>query len=243
MPSQLKISKRIQEYAARKEAASSGKGRVYTKQDKYLAQAWSGAEGLVDRVERFGANEKGARIRLENWNRELLLLYGDLRISEAWLTGCAQLGKTLSAYSVMIDWICYGGFNVGWSYSTLNDLYQMVPMQFTPMIEDWIANMESAGIPVSGDKDHANNRTRYQVGGATAIFTYVSTSKPNTQGGKAAAGGSVVSFQADAMFMEERSQYPAGAAAPLARRLDQSGIPTRPIRELGTPGGGQWIQL
>ncbi|MGI0485856.1 hypothetical protein ACN4EK_10495 [Pantanalinema rosaneae CENA516] len=71
----------------------------------------------------------------------------------------------------------------------------------------------------------------------------MSTSSPTVRaGGKAAAGGAAVSFQADWMVLEERSQYPPGAADPLPRRLDASMLPSRPIRELGTPGGGQGIE-
>ena len=103
--------------------------------------------------------------------------------------------------------------------------------------------MQEDGHNFRRNRDRTVN-SRYQVEGATAIFSYVSTTRLMTskRDGTAVAGGAAVSFQADIAFLEERSQYPPGAADPIPRRLDASMLPTRPMRELGTPGGGQGIE-
>lgn len=87
----------------------------------------------------------------------------------------------------------------------------------------------------------SQNNSVYQVGKASGIFTYASTSRPSSER-PAAAGSAVVSVSADILFLEERSQYQPGSDAPLFRRLDASRIPTKPVRALGTPGGGQGIE-
>lgn len=82
----------------------------------------------------------------------------------------------------------------------------------------------------------------FQYNGADAQFTYVSTSEMKDGNGKAAAGGIAVGVSRDILFKEERSQYAPGAGDPLNRRLDAGRLPSRPTRELGTPGAGQGIE-
>ncbi|MCC5622700.1 hypothetical protein [Nostoc sp. CHAB 5715] len=89
----------------------------------------------------------------------------------------------------------------------------------------------------------AQNLKTFQVMGATTQFTYVSVSKKReSDDGRASAGGVNVGFSADVLIKEERSQYPPGAGDPLNRRLDAARLPSRPIRELGTPGSGNGVE-
>jgi hypothetical protein len=202
----------------------------------------SGGEGFLERVRTFGCTEKGNKLKMSPWYEEYLRLIGDFRIQHLLTTGPAQCGKTLGHTLLMVDSITTGKLNSAWFYESRTSLDQNVPMQFHPVADFWIAQMQEQGIRFRRGRDRSIN-TRYQVDQVNAIFSYVSTSRPSLRDqGRAAAGGAAVSFQADWMVLEERSQYPPGAADPLPRRLDASMLPTRPIRELGTPGGGQGIE-
>jgi hypothetical protein len=201
-----------------------------------------GGQDFVDRVKKYGCTEKGDKLRLPTWYEEYLLAIGDFRLSHVLTTGPAQNGKTMGHTLLMADCLTTGKLNSAWFYDSRTNLDQNVPMQFHPVMEFWIAHMQEDGIRFRRGRDRTIN-TRYQVDQANAIFSYVSTSRPSIRDmGRAAAGGAAVSFQADWMVLEERSQYPPGAADPLPRRLDASMLPSRPIRELGTPGGGQGIE-
>ena len=202
-----------------------------------------GGQGFTDRVRRYGCTEKGERLSLSPWFEEALMIVGDLRLHHVLTTGCAQVGKTLINNLLVADCLTTGRLNTCWFYDSRTNLDANVPMQSQPVIEFWVAQMGEDGYRFKRNRDRTIN-TRYQVEGATAIFSYVSTTRllPAKREGTAVAGGAAVSFQADIAFLEERSQYPPGAADPIPRRLDASMLPTRPIRELGTPGGGQGIE-
>lgn len=127
--------------------------------------------------------------------------------------------------------------NTLWTYAQERTLNKLVPRQFRPLIGHWLRRhnivlKRSAGV---------QSNTLFQVGIANASFTYVSTVGSNKAGG-AAAGGSIIGESADIAFLEERSQYPPGADAPIYRRLDASSIPSHPVRQLGTPGAGGGIE-
>lgn len=207
-------------------------------EDVYLR----GGKGFVERVELYGKTEKQSAIELSRWYREFLSLIGDFRISHVLTTGPAQVGKTLGHAMLFVDVLTTGKLNGAWFYDTRTSLDQNVPMSFTPVAESWISSMVRVGHRFNRRADRCIN-TRFQVDQVNGIFSYVSTSRPGTrEQGTAAAGGMAVSFQADWMVLEERSQYRAGSADALPRRLDASMLPTRPIRELGTPGGGTGIE-
>jgi hypothetical protein len=201
-----------------------------------------GGVDFLERVKKYGCTEKGERLRITPWVEEFLLLIGDFRVAHVLTTGPAQVGKTIAHTLLVVDTLTSGKLNSAWFYDSRTNLDQNVPMQFHPVADFWIAEMQSQGIRFRRGRDRSIN-TRYQVDQVNAIFSYVSTSRPSIrESGRAAAGGAAVSFQADWMVLEERSQYPPGAADPLPRRLDASMLPTRPIRELGTPGGGGGIE-
>jgi hypothetical protein len=178
------------------------------------------------------------------WFCELLELLGDFRVPHTVTTGCAQLGKTQSHTLLIVDTIVHGKLNAGWFYASRDNRDLNVPEQFYPVVTEWLDRLARDTKEVLiGEKDRQSS-SRYQVDGTTAIFSYANTSKATPQRqGLAAAGGGAVSFTANVLFYEERSQWFSGTADPLIRRLDASLIPTRPIRELGTPGSGLGIEV
>lgn len=217
--------------------------RSAVRRQQFVEEMEQGSAGFVERVEKYGRNERGEKLTLTRWYREYLGLIGDLRLHRTLTSGPAQVGKTLGHTLLQCDCLTHGKLNAGWIYDTAQNLQRNAPMQFRPIVENWVNALEQAGRKFIRKRDRTMLE-RYQVEGANAIFAYVSTSRPSVSGagGTAAAGSAVVSFQADILFLEERSQYPPGAADPLPRRLDASILPSRPIRELGTPGGGQGIE-
>lgn len=203
-----------------------------------------GGKPFVDRVRSYGATDKGEPLRMPQWFCELLECIGDYRVPHTLTTGCAQLGKTQSHTLLIADTIVHGKLNAGWFYASRDSRNLNVPEQFYPVLDKWLERLAIETGEALGDEGDRQNTARYQVDGVTAIFSYANTSKPTpSRQGLATAGGAAVSFTANVLFLEERSQWIPGTADPLPRRLDASLIPTRPIRELGTPGAGQGIEV
>jgi hypothetical protein len=219
----------------------------YTDEKNDLRQAYvdavmaRGGKDFVERVQLYGATERGEKLRFTPSYLEQLELTGDFRVPWVLTTGPAQIGKTLSHLLIQIDGVVCGKLNGAWFYATGRALDQMVPIQFRPAIGYWIKNMEAAGFRFRRQTDTMVN-TRYQVDGANAIFTFVSTTN-KTNDGMAVVGGVAASFTADYSIMEERSQYDSGSADICLDRMNNSKLPTRPRRDLGTPGGGMGIEV
>jgi hypothetical protein len=229
-----------------KQAAKSPQlylGDRQSQRDRFLTDAFaSGGQGFLSRIRQYGMTEKCTPIILRQHYCEYLQLLGDLRISWVLTTGPAQVGKTLGHTFLMIDSVVCGKLNGAWFYDSRTSLDQYAPMQFRPPVEAWIANMEADGYQFRRGGDRSIN-TRYQVDGANAIFSFVSTSKMSrADAGGAAAAAAASSFPADFAVMEERSQYAPGAADVCLDRLANSIIPTKPRRDLGTSGGGMGIE-
>ena len=189
-------------------------------------------------MQQWGINERGEKLSLQNWHLEYAELIGDFRVNHTLTTGCSQVGKTLMHSLLLCFCITEGGLNTLWSYDQERSLNIQVSSNFRPVMEKWLKARK-----IEESSKDAKNNTIYQVQGTTAQFVYVSTSKlKDTESGTAAAGGIAVGVSRDILFKEERSQYPPGASDPLNRRLDAGRLPTRPIRELGTPGSGNGIE-
>ncbi|MHC5756099.1 MAG: hypothetical protein ACYTXF_36880, partial [Nostoc sp.] len=238
------LRRKLQNAALKSAAVNTS--RTQSKHDQreaFIADVYErGGKGFVERVGLFATTERQSSVRLPRWYREYLLTIGDFRLNKVLTTGPAQCGKTLGHAMLFVDCLTTGKLNGVWFYDTRTSLDQNVPMQFQPVAESWIANMMAAGHKFNRRSDRCIN-TRYQIDQVNGIFAYVSTSRPGQRdNGTAAAGGMAVSYQADYAFLEERSQYRAGSADSIPRRLDASLLPTRPIRELGTPGGGTGIE-
>lgn len=197
-----------------------------------------GGKGFVNAIAKYGCNERGDDLSLPDWFLEYAELLGDFRVGEVYVSGCAQVGKTL-CNTLLVSYCLSNGINTLWSYDQERSLNIQVPSNFRPVISGWLQRMKA-----KPSRQDARNNTLYQYKGASSQFVYVSTSKirNNNATGTAAAGGIAVGVSRDILFKEERSQYPPGAADPLNRRLDAGRLPSRPVRELGTPGSGNGIE-
>lgn len=226
-------------------ASESGADDISVQQmrDRFIQDVYDrGGLGFLERVQKYGKTEQGETIKFAPWFLDALRLVGDFRIADVLITGAAQQGKTLAVLLCVADTLFCGKCNPAWFYDSLNNLNRNVKQQFFPIAETWLEAMGLDGWePVYiGTK----NTQRFAINGAYMVFSYVSTSAigRGNMSGKAMAGAAAVSFQADMLVLEERSQYPPGAADPLPRRLDASKLQSRPVRELGTPGAGGGIE-
>ena len=209
--------------------------------DRFIEQCYIlGGKPFVAAVKRWGVNERGDRLTLYPWHEEYAEMIGDFRVKITLASGCAQVGKTLLHTLLVCFCLTEGRLNTLWSYDQERTLDLQVPSNFRPVIRQWLA---SRNIKVGRSSEGVRNNTLYQLGSVSAQFTYVSTSAKAKNEGGAAAGGIAVGTSRDILFQEERSQYPMGAGDPLVRRLDASRLPSQPIRELGTPGAGNGIEL
>ncbi len=198
-----------------------------------------GGKPFVEAVQKWGVNERGDSLTLLPWHKEYAELIGDMRVAEVLTSGAAQVGKSLMHTLLLCYCITEGGLSTIWAYDQERSLNIQVPSNFRPVIKAWL---KTRGIQTKLGEGTQNN-TIFQVKGATAQFVYVSTSRlRETEEGKAAAGSVAVGVSRDILFKEERSQYPPGAGDPLNRRLDAGRLPSRPIRELGTPASGNGIE-
>lgn len=223
------IKKRLQE---------RGSG-VKVKREKAIKLLENGeiAPIFLEAIKNHGKNEKGEDLILSPYLVEALTLISDMRVPLTLVSGAAQTGKTL----VHLLLICYlsqeGKLNTLWAYPQERILNKCVPFQFRPIMESWLKSQGINPNKVGGSK----NNTLYQLDGGANLFTYVMAGAVAKTGG-ATAAASVVAISADLLVEEERSQYPIGAGAPLARRLDAGRLRYHPIRQLGTPGSGKGIE-
>lgn len=204
----------------------------------------TGGKGFVQRCKMYGVNEKSQPLRFYPWFEELLEIIGDYRIKHTLTTGCSQLCKTLSNTLLLVDTLVVYRLNIGWFYATRDAMFLNIREQFLPIAQEY-ANRFSRANRVSIQRDDDRKLSnRYQINGATAMFSFCSTSSRTSpqREGLASVGGAAASSQMNALFIEERSQSQPASIAVLPRRLDASSIPTKPIRELGTPGRGLGIE-
>jgi hypothetical protein len=200
-----------------------------------------GGQPFVDAIQKYGRNEQGEELKMTPWFIELAYLVGDLRIGQGDMTGCSQLGKTLLMSLRAAFLLIECRLNGMWGFDQRESRDIQVPSNFRPIAEKWVElKTKETGVKIQTAADKKNN-TIFQVAGAIIQFMYVSTSSTKSDG-KAAAGGTAVGVSRDFGTREERSQYPPGAGDVLDRRLDASRIPTRPMWDNGTPGGGLGIE-
>jgi len=202
-------------------------------------------EQLLSRVKQFGTTEKGEPLVIRNWSEELLLTVGDLRIHHALTCGNAQCGKSLFNTLLLVDFLIFTRLNALWFYPSKSQVDTLVPELFGNIVRRYLENVENYyGISLTLPTDR-RLASRYQVNGATAIFSYASNSaKDNspTKQGLATVGTAASAISASILFIDERSQIDPQAIAILPRRLDAGRIPTQPIREVGTFGSGLGIE-
>lgn len=213
---------------------ANSKARSQFIKDVYLL----GGKPFVERAKQFGTTEDGEPLDFKRWTEEFYELIGDFRVPETLTSGASQVGKTLGHTLLLCDCLTEGKLDTLWAYDQDASLKIQVPTNFTPVIKFWL---KAKGIVLKRSEGKQDIKL-FQVKGADAQFTYVSTSKTKAGKGTAAAGGIAVGVSRDILFKEERSQYPPGAGDPLDRRLDAGKLPVPTIRELGTPGAGQGIE-
>ena len=199
----------------------------------------NGGRSCLESIRQFGVNEKEKELQFYPWFEELILLIADFRVPVVITSGCSQLAKTLSNTLVMIDTQLRGRLATAWFYDTGSNMDANAPEQYQPIAREFARRMEAHyGIKLTRRSDRKLIK-RYQFMGVTAFFSFASTSSGDKRG-KAKAGGAAVSFTANALWEEEKSQWPDGAD--VTSRIEASEIPTRPRRPLGTAGGGEGIE-
>jgi hypothetical protein len=196
-----------------------------------------GGKKFVEAIALYGYNERGEKLRLLPWHEEYAELLGDFRVAWTLTSGSSQIGKTI-LHTLLLCHCLTEGLSAVWAYDQQNSRDIQVNANFRPVIRRWL---KAKGIENKRSQGSQNN-SLFQVKGAEAQFMYVSTSKKTEGNEGAAAGSNVVGVSRDILFKEERSQYPPGAGDPLNRRLDAGKLPSRPHREVGTPGSGQGIE-
>ena len=212
--------------------------------DRYIDEVFRfGGQPFADRVEKYGYTEKNDKIEVYEWFREYLCLIGDFRIPYTLTTGAAQSGKSIAHNLLLADVIVSGKMNVGFFFASRDNRELNVPEQQRPVIEKFAEAFEADTGQKIRQRSDRKLSSRYQVDGVTAIFSYLSTSAGSpTKSTLAAAGGAAVSFTANLVFVEEASQTAQEAKEIVMPRLSASKIPTKPRRDLGTPGGGSGIE-
>ena len=200
---------------------------------------------LLQRIKTYGTTEKGEPLVIRNWSEELLLTIGDLRIHHVLTCGNAQCGKSLFNTLLLVDFLIFTRLNALWFYPSKSQVDTLVPELFGNIVRRYLENVEARfNISLTQPSDR-RLASRYQISGATAIFSYASNSaKDNspTKQGLATVGTAASAISASILFIDERSQIDPAAIAILPRRLDAGRIPTQPIREVGTFGSGLGIE-
>ena len=174
-------------------------------------------------------SDRGEQIRMNNSLEEYALVISNLKIHETYTSGSCQNSKSLFHTLLHIYLVVHLGYNSMWVYSQKSVLNKIVKIQFKPMVKYWLA---SIGMAQSGTDSKSDEL--FTFNGANAIFTYSSTSSNNN--GQTATGNAMVSFSGDIGFFEERSQWKPGSDAGAYRRLDESRVDTKPVRQIGTHG-------
>ncbi|MGL5131176.1 MAG: hypothetical protein ACRC78_01550 [Planktothrix sp.] len=197
-----------------------------------------GGAKILERIKKYGCTEKGEILTLYKWHEQAILVLADLRLHEVLMTGAAQIGKTLLTTLVFVDSVIQGRLNVAWIYNNERNMLSNRDVQYYPLLNYWLQKY----LEDTENYDIYFKANKWNITGSQAIFRYASTSALSVRRDRAAVGATAASYQADWMVLEERSQYPPGAADVLPRRLDNSKFPARPIRAIGTPGSGAGIE-
>jgi hypothetical protein len=232
-------------------ADADGDSQLWEVRSQFVARSLQvGGADFAAAARQYGRTDRGQELDWPVWFGQLLLAIGDFRLQHTLTTGPSQIGKTLPHNLLNAYCLLEGRLNTFTVYDLERTLQRNVPLQFKPTLARWMA---AAGLSVKASdaspidrtglaSGRSQNNSLVQVNDGNAMFGFASTSAEARGDRTAAAGSSVISLTADILFMDERSKFAPGSAGPLVRRLDASIVPTRPIRELGTPGGGNGIE-
>jgi hypothetical protein len=204
--------------------------------------AQSGGQWLVDATKTHGVNEEGDRLRWNPLLEETLLLIGDFRFNKVFVTGAAQVHKSLSGWQLAAALVTVAGKNWMWVYADGEQIAKLVPTQFIPIVESW---EQQLGLERKASPKDSKSMKIWQSQRGTGRFVSANNPRSNSanNSGLAAAGKGAVAAPTDLLHYDEASQSTQEAKEPFERRTLQSTIPTRPIRGYGTPGRGAGIEL
>jgi hypothetical protein len=201
-----------------------------------------GGQWLVTAVKKCGVNERGEKLRLNRPLLEALQLIGDFRIASTYMSGGAQIFKTLSHWQLVSALITIGRHDFAWIYPQMSLIPKLVPSQFKPIVTSWEA---VTGLDKKQNNSDSKSMQIHQSAMGTGRFASANNdaATAKSRDGTASANTNVVSFSSDLAIYEERSQYTAKSVDAIRRRFLQSRIATRPERLLGTPGNGGGIEM
>lgn len=214
--------------------------------DAYIKDVFrNGGKGFVERIRKYGYTDKGDRILIDDWFAEYAEFIADFRIPYTITSGCCQVGKSALHNLLVADIVIHGKLNIGFFYGSRDSRELNVHEQIKPVLEKYAEEYEKDKEITIRQRSDRKLSSRYQIDGITAIFSYLSTSTGSpsqAKAGLASAGGSAVSFTANVCFVEEASQSTQEAKSVVEPRLAASKIPTKPRRDLGTPGAGAGVE-
>ena len=203
---------------------------------KQLDEQLSGKAALqaVERILKYGRNEKGHKLLRYPWFEQQIRLTADNRLRSVLTTGASQVSKSVVNYLVAIDELLNLEINIGWFYASRASLINQQPEQFQKLINNWIENLDTK------PKVYRDSVFRYSVDLSTANFSYANSGSQESKGG-AAEGRETASFQASKLYVDEQSS--CDSTFDPSPRLGASVLLSKPQRFLGTPGSGAGIEL
>jgi hypothetical protein len=200
-----------------------------------------GGLGAVERAQKYGRTDNGRELEFPRWWAQSLRLIADWRVAYVAVTGAAQTGKTLSSILAFTDATIHGRLNYGYAYAGANARDKYQKQQFRPVLTHWCRAVYAAtGIDINSPSD-TKDISLYQIGGASGNFAFASTSKQTASNeGKALIAGPGASYPADIQGNDEKSRWPSGVS--FSARLGKSCFASKPMRDIGTRGGGEGIE-
>lgn len=212
------------------------------KREGYLAEKFElGGRPFVERVKKYGRNEKDVEIDFSPWLEELLEAIGDPRIAHTVTIACSQLTKTLSHILLACDIQTIGRQVFSMVYDKKEARNKFQATQFKPVLRYWLKRLQVDGYNFDRSKDTCN-ASRNEVDGVNSIFEFASTADAGLRDGKSAVSSALAGWNTDWMLQEEQTQWPPGAVDIAFARLDYSCVATKPVRGWGTPGAGAGIE-
>lgn len=190
-------------------------------------------EAAVERIMEFGRSDRGEKIRDCPAMRDTLALLADMRLSQTYTTGGAQVWKSLSHLLLFVELLANARINLGWFFATRTSARKQAVSQIRAVGQHYLQSM-----PRSPKVLRANTEI-FEVEGAIGNISYASTT--SSSGDDVAIGAEAASFQAAILFEDEKSQHPEGSD--FSARLGAGQVESRPIRSTGTPGGGKGIEV
>ncbi len=177
--------------------------------------------------------ERGERPDLDAlWIRDYCEIISDLDRSLVVVLGCSQISKTYVAILLM-NYMASLGYRVLFVLPTLQALSRNIKNQLEPITNLW-GLLDPIGLQIWGGR-----------GKGKILFGYASTSGKSptkAQSGLALVGGSASAISADMLIFDELSQAPVESVSPFQARLGASVISSKPVRFLGTAGGGNGLE-